>query len=48
MPFDVFAIYLPTGDGGWVLDAGLQKRLEQCRSLGQALTIAKSYFTAKK
>jgi hypothetical protein len=48
VPFDVFAIYLPTGDGGWVLDAGLQKHLEQCRSLGQALKIAKSYFTAKK
>jgi len=57
-PFDVFAVYLPTADGSWVLDEKLQQQIDKqlyekcktdrCRSLDTVLKVSRAYFRNKK
>ena len=56
-PFAVFAVYLPTPDGAWLLDDALQQHIERrifqecqaddCRTIDEAVQIATDYFRSK-
>lgn len=56
-PFTVFAVYLPTTDGAWLLDDALQQHIERhiyqecqtddCRTIDEVVRIATDYFRRK-
>ena len=43
-PFDVFAVYLPTPEGGWILDPALQHRIASAQSLALAKVFLRDVF----